>query len=63
MGAKIIGVADAFDAMTTIRPYRGAYTTEEAVSELKRCSGTQFDAKVVEALTEVLKTHNGYKED
>jgi HD-GYP domain-containing protein (c-di-GMP phosphodiesterase class II) len=63
MGAKIIGVADAFDAMTTIRPYRGAYTTEEAVSELKRCSGTQFDAKVVEALTEVLKTHNGYKEE
>jgi len=62
-GAKIIGVADAYDAMTTIRPYRGAYSSEEAVFELKKCSGTQFDAKVVGALVEVLKLHNGYKED
>ena len=62
-GAKIIGVADAYDAMTTIRPYRGAYTSDEAIFELKKCSGTQFDATVVNALVEVLKLHNGYKED
>ena len=63
MGAKVIGVADAYDAMTTIRPYRGAYTNEQAVAELKKCSGTQFDAKVVGALVEVLRLHNGYEED
>ena len=63
IGAKVIGVADAFDAMTTIRPYRGAFTNDEAVIELKKCSGTQFDAKVVDALVEVLKLNNGYKED
>lgn len=62
MGAKVIGVADAYDAMTTIRPYRGAFTTEKAVYELKRCSGTQFDTKVVDALIEVLKQDNGYEE-
>jgi len=62
-GAKIIGVADAYDAMTTIRPYRGAYTSDEAIFELKKCSGTQFDATVVNALVEILKLHNGYKED
>jgi len=63
IGAKVIGVADAYDAMTTIRPYRGAFTNDEAVIELKKCSGTQFDAKVVDALVEVLKLNNGYKED
>ncbi len=63
MGAKILGVADAYDAMTTLRPYRRAYTNEEAVIELKKCSGTQFDATVVDALIQVLKLHNGYKED
>ena len=47
--AKIVAVADTFDAMTTDRPYRKAMEKEAAVKELERCSGTQFDEKVVEA--------------
>jgi Response regulator containing a CheY-like receiver domain and an HD-GYP domain len=47
--ARIIGVADAFDAMTTNRPYRKKKTSEEAVRELKAKSGTQFDPIIVSA--------------
>jgi len=47
--ARIISVADAFDAMTTNRPYRAKKSVEEALFELKRCSGTQFDPVIVSA--------------
>ncbi len=47
--AKIVAVADTFDAMTTDRPYRKAMEKEAAIEELKRCSGTQLDQRVVEA--------------
>lgn len=47
--AYIIAVADAFDAMTSDRPYRKALSTEKAYEELKTCAGTQFHPKVVEA--------------
>jgi len=47
--AKIVAVADTFDAMTTDRPYRKAMEKEAAIKELRRFSGTQFDEKVVEA--------------
>ncbi len=47
--ARIIEVADAFDAMTTDRPYRQALTPEEAYAELKKHSGKQFDPQVVKA--------------
>ena len=47
--ARIIGVADAFDAMTTNRPYKSKRTIEEAIVELKRCSGSQFDPVIVSA--------------
>lgn len=49
IGARIIAVADAFDAMTSDRPYRKAMSTDEAIEELKKCSGSQFDPKVVKA--------------
>jgi putative nucleotidyltransferase with HDIG domain len=49
LGARIIAVADAFDAMTSFRPYRDAMSRNEAIAELKRCSGTQFDPEVVDA--------------
>lgn len=49
LGARIIAVADAYDAMTSNRPYRKAMSKEEAVKELKKCSGSQFDPKVVNA--------------
>jgi putative nucleotidyltransferase with HDIG domain len=47
--ARIIAVADAFDAMTSNRPYRKKKTVEEALFELKRCSGAQFDPVIVSA--------------
>jgi len=48
--ARVIAVADAFDSMTSTRSYRGARTVEEAVVELERCKGSQFDPALVEAL-------------
>jgi putative nucleotidyltransferase with HDIG domain len=50
LGARIIAVADAYDAMLSIRPYRNALSVEEAISELKRNSGEQFDPQCVNAL-------------
>jgi HD-GYP domain-containing protein (c-di-GMP phosphodiesterase class II) len=50
--AKITCVVDSYDAMTTNRIYTPAKTPEEAMAELKRCAGTQFDNEVVEAFTE-----------
>ncbi|PJB81916.1 MAG: phosphohydrolase, partial [Acidobacteria bacterium CG_4_9_14_3_um_filter_49_7] len=47
--ARIIAVADTYDAMTTDRPYRKGLTNEEATSELNRMSGTQFDPEMVAA--------------
>jgi putative nucleotidyltransferase with HDIG domain len=47
--ARILAVADAYDAMTSDRPYRAAKAPEEAVGELKRCAGSQFDRLVVDA--------------
>lgn len=46
--SRIIAVADAFDAMTSIRPYRDSLGTQSALNELRCCSGTQFDPMVVE---------------
>ena len=50
--AKITCLVDAYDAMTTNRIYTPAKTPEEAMAELKRCAGTQFDNEVVEAFAE-----------
>ena len=44
--ARILAVADAFDAMTSTRPYRRALSTEQALAEIGRCAGTQFDPVV-----------------
>jgi two-component system, cell cycle response regulator len=48
--SRIISVCDAFLAMTVDRPYRRAMASEDAIAELRRCAGTQFDPDVVEAL-------------
>jgi HD-GYP domain-containing protein (c-di-GMP phosphodiesterase class II) len=49
-GARIIGAADAYDAMTHTRVFRGAIGCADALRELDRCSGSQFDQQVVAAL-------------
>jgi HD-GYP domain-containing protein (c-di-GMP phosphodiesterase class II) len=49
LSARILAVADTFDAMTTDRPYRKGLTAEAARQEIIRCAGTQFDPRVVEA--------------
>ncbi|OFX17787.1 MAG: hypothetical protein A2Z18_08400 [Armatimonadetes bacterium RBG_16_58_9] len=46
--SRIIAIADAFDAMTNARPYRGAKSFDAAVEELRKCAGTQFDPELVE---------------
>jgi len=54
LGARIIAVVDAFDAMTTDRPYRRAVSAERAVAELRAEAGRQFDPAVVEAFLALL---------
>ncbi len=49
LGARVIAVCDAFEAMLADRPYRAPMSSEEALVELRRCAGTQFDARVVAA--------------
>ena len=54
LGARIIFVCDTFDAIIANRPYRDARSVDEAVEEIRRCSGTQFDPAVVEAFALVM---------
>ena len=54
LGARIIAVSDAFDAMTSARPYRDAIEAAAALAELRRCAGTQFDPRVVNAFGRAL---------
>lgn len=53
--ARVLTVIDSFDAMTSSRPYNKRKTYEEGLEELNRCSGTQFDPKIVEIFTEVVR--------
>ncbi len=59
IGARIIAVADAYDAMTHDRPYRPAMSKEAARAELWRCAGSQFDPMVVAAAVRVLDRASG----
>ena len=54
LGSRVVAVCDAFDAMTTERPYREPIPEGEAIAELRRCAATQFDPMVVEAFCRVL---------
>lgn len=54
LGARIVAVIDAYDAITSDRPYRKALSREIAIKELKKGAGTQFDPKVVDAFLTVL---------
>jgi len=55
LAARIVAVADTFSAITTTRSYRRAQSPEAAITELRRCAGTQFDPKVVDAVVAVLE--------
>jgi diguanylate cyclase (GGDEF)-like protein len=54
LGARIIAVCDAFDAIISQRPYRASRSAAEALTELHRCAGTQFDPMIVDALRAAL---------
>jgi len=55
LGARIIEVADAYEAMTSDRPYRKALSKSDAIMELNRCAGMQFDPKIVEIFIKILE--------
>jgi HD-GYP domain-containing protein (c-di-GMP phosphodiesterase class II) len=55
LNSRIILACDAFEAMTSDRPYAVARGEEEALEELRRCAGTQLDPRVVAALCEVVE--------
>jgi putative nucleotidyltransferase with HDIG domain len=55
LGARILAVADSFDAMISDRPYRKAMSDKKAVNELKGCSGSQFDPHIVEVFVKIIE--------
>jgi putative nucleotidyltransferase with HDIG domain len=63
LGSRVIGVCDAFHAMTEDRIYRKALRHTEAVAEIERCSGTQFDPDCVKALLEVVRAEGWADEE
>jgi putative nucleotidyltransferase with HDIG domain len=54
--ARLLSVADAYDAMTSLRPYHNQRTPQEAIDELKRCAGTTFDPELVEVFCKVIQS-------
>lgn len=61
--SRIIAIADAYDAMTSPRPYRPAMSHEQAIAELRRCAGTQFDPELVEVFIRGLEESATTKEE
>ncbi|MFA5144951.1 MAG: diguanylate cyclase [Candidatus Omnitrophota bacterium] len=55
LGARIIAIADVYQALTSDRPYRKAYSKQEAVKILKDCSGSQFDPNIVDVFLKILQ--------
>jgi putative nucleotidyltransferase with HDIG domain len=60
LGARIVSVADAYDVMTVGRPYAPARSVDEAIDELVRCRGVQFDGEIVEAFVDTLSSTGLY---
>ena len=58
--ARIIGVADSYDAMTSNRSYRGLLTQEAVLSEMEKGRGTQFDPKIADVMIELIKNDTDY---
>jgi diguanylate cyclase (GGDEF)-like protein len=59
LGARIVAVCDAFNAMTSDRPHQAAMARDDAVDELRRCAGAQFDPAVVEVVAEMVSRRPG----
>jgi HD-GYP domain-containing protein (c-di-GMP phosphodiesterase class II) len=57
LGARIVAIADAYDAMTHDRPYKRAITHEAAIAELRRHAGTQFDPQLVNLFCDLFAHH------
>jgi HD-GYP domain-containing protein (c-di-GMP phosphodiesterase class II) len=55
IGSRILSVADSYDTMVSDRAYKAARPFGEALDELRRCAGTQFDPAIVEAFLESLR--------
>lgn len=60
LGSRILCVADSFDAMVSERVYKHAMSISEAISEMERCSGTQFDPEVVQAFCSYLRKERSF---
>ena len=58
LSARIVAACDAYDAMTSDRPYRGAVSQSAALQELNRCAGSQFDPAVVRAINRVVESRS-----
>lgn len=63
ISSRIIAIADTYDAMTSSRSYRPALTHEDAINEIKRCSGSQFDPKLAELFISISEEIDLIKSD
>lgn len=61
LGARMLAIVDSYDAMITDRPYRKRLSTKEALAELNKCSGTQFDPKLVKVFVKMIKKVSSFK--
>jgi len=61
LGARVLAAADAFDAMTSKRPYRAAYTREDALDEMRGCAGLQLDTDIVHAFHTLLHARGNHR--
>ncbi len=62
VGARIVCLADSFDAMTSFRSYKKAMTLDKAIEEIERCAGTQFDPNIVPGFVEAVRVNREHEE-
>ena len=57
MEARVLAIADVYDAITSMRPYRNQMTPQEALDELRRCAGTQFDPELIKLFCRTVESN------